>query len=121
MDMNQQPHARVVDPLPRTRWETIALIVLIALSVYLLLFGLTSLGANELYLRFCGVGDVFRAKDRIAHCRTKDEIRAILREPRSRNEEDTVWLYYQGLLQPGFLEIRFDAQGRPIETKAWLD
>ena len=119
MDRNNAP-VRPEDQFLLECWDRLRWTVLVVVVSYSLL-AFASLFLLRETVPSWRVGDVKKAKARIEHCQSKDEILAILGKPGSRNDKDTVWNYNGGLLGCDGLEIRFDAQGRPIETKAWLD
>ena len=99
------------------------------LAIALALLGYLSVAGTMLYLlssgrlQMYGVGNLDRAKQRIDHCRTKEEIRAILHHPTSENRQTRVWHYGASALDilvphpTPCLVVVFDAQDQVKEIR----
>jgi hypothetical protein len=117
MDRNDTP--RSIDRPVLGRWDNLGITVLIAVGSYFLLVLILSTIRVAVPLTFWGVGEVDIAYNKIAYCKSNDEIYRILRKPCLRSVNDTQWHYFDCYFRNSGLMIEFDLQDRLLKMRIY--
>jgi hypothetical protein len=94
----------------------LALVYVLVLYPFLFFISVTLIGSGT--LKF-GVGDAQKAKQRIAHCQTRQEVRRELGKPTRGGRHDPTWVFVPAHGFPAdsdALLVHFDAQDRVTEV-----